>query len=236
MGNDSNLDKIKSLEDRISKLKVTIKQLGDDVILKDNTISSLNKQIEKEKNSRIGLELQLSQVEEQLNRIKKTKELKVCEVELVNNIVKDLQSKIDNMHKDIRSGDLNYQQSDIGKITRQLNEQIKINSDLRDKIEQIKDENSNSYNQQLRYEQQIDSLKDTNKDLKIDLREARDNIEQLKLSEYEKQQKIRELELDNQDKEELINKLQIKNKKTVRMAILIVVLATVIASAILLLV
>lgn len=188
--------KYKALEERIANFKVTIKQLGNEVIEKDLEIKNLSEELEKIKHDNIGMSLMLDKLKEDNEKLLKKKELKVCDLDKVEEYIKHIGSRLSKLEKGIVEQEVSYSSTDLGKIMKQLNEQIKINSEQRFKIDELKEQTINQESLIADYEKKINKLEKKVDEQQYKIDSYNDNEEELKLAQHllnRKEDDIKEL-------------------------------------------
>ena len=188
--------KYKALEERIANFKVTIKQLGNEVIEKELEIKNLSEELEKIKHDNIGMSLMLDKLKEDNEKLLKKKELKVCDLDKVEEYIKHIGSRLSKLEKGIVEQEVSYSSTDLGKIMKQLNEQIKVNSEQRFKIDELKEQTINQESLIANYEKKIDTLEKRVEEQQYKIDSCNDNEEELKLAQHllnRKEDDIKEL-------------------------------------------
>ena len=177
-------DKIKSLEERISNLKVTIKQLGNENNSKDIIIKELTEQVEKLKHDNLGMQLMLDKLKEDNNKLFNKKELRVCSLDSIEELIKDLGIKIKRLEQGVKEQEITTSNSDVARLLRKLDEQLEINNELRNKIDNYKEQSIKLNSMLDNQSNVIINLKDDKVELETKIQTLKDNEEELKLTKH----------------------------------------------------
>ena len=191
--------KCKSLEDRLTNMRVTIKQLGD-----DNTA-----------NKALGLSLQLDKANEDMTMLRKSKSVRVYDATVMERAITKLSERIQALETGIKNQEIAYSKSDIGKVTKQLENQVALNVGLQQQLNDLNETINEQYiasekreniirNQQIELESQAEQL-----------RQATNNAETIKLCEYNLQEKEDEIKQLTSEIEDITLKYEIKHKKQI---------------------
>ena len=183
-------DKIKSLEERISNLKVTIKQLGNENTNKDIIIKELTEQVEKLKHDNLGMQLMLDKLKEDNNKLFSQKQLRVCSLDNIEDIIKDFGIKIEKLEKGVKEQEIATSNTDLTQLLKKLDDQLQINNNLRDKID--------SYKEKIIH---LNSMLDNQSNLIIDLKSDKQELENkiATLKSHEEELKLTQHLLDKKE-------------------------------------
>lgn len=207
--------KCKSLEDRLTNMRVTIKQLGDDNTAKDVEIRKLREELEAINNKALGLSLQLDKANEDMTMLRKSKSVRVYDATVMERAITKLSERIQALETGIKNQEIAYSKSDIGKVTKQLENQVALNVGLQQQLNDLNETINEQYiasekreniirNQQIELESQAEQL-----------RQATNNAETIKLCEYNLQEKEDEIKQLTSEIEDITLKYEIKHKKQI---------------------
>lgn len=207
--------KCKSLEDRLTNMRVTIKQLGDDNTAKDVEIRKLREELEAINNKALGLSLQLDKANEDMTMLRKSKSVRVYDATVMERAITKLSERIQALETGIKNQEIAYSKSDIGKVTKQLENQVALNAGLQQQLNDLNETINEQYiasekreniirNQQIELESQAEQL-----------RQATNNAETIKLCEYNLQEKEDEIKQLTSEIEDITLKYEIKHKKQI---------------------
>lgn len=147
--------KIESLNNRIAKLRVTIKSLNDDISSKDLIIKEKTQELEELKKKTLGMSLNYDRLSEDLARARKGQKLQVCDISHIKSYIDEVTAKVEHLEQSIINQDINYQQTDIANLMRQLNQQVELNNEIRDQLLQERIASEDAYRSVAQLEAQI---------------------------------------------------------------------------------
>lgn len=217
--------KCKSLEDRLTNMRVTIKQLGDDNTAKDVEIRRLKKELDMINDKALGLSLQLDKANEDITMLRKSKSVRVYDAAIIEQAVTKLSEKIQALETGINNQEIAYSKSDIGKVTKQLENQVILNVDLQQQLSELKETVSEQYLASEKRENVIRRQQVELESQAEQLRQATNNAETIKLYEYNLQEKEDEIKQLTSEIEDITLEYEIKRKKQIILNLICVAIA-----------
>lgn len=127
-------------KERISNLRLTIKQLGDQVTKDELIISELKEKVKDLENSKTGLELQLSSYAEKLNKLRETKVLNVVDYADLENITNKINTTLKELNKSFLNSESILKNSSIGQASINIKDNLATIEELQFKIDDLKDQ------------------------------------------------------------------------------------------------
>ena len=141
MDNMDLVKKCESLEDRISNLHITIKQLDKQLMGKDSEINKLKQELQSVSESKLGLSLQLDKALEDIKLLKQTKEIRVCEVSDISNVLSQVGQALSNMEIALKNNTAEHYNSEAGRVGRQMRMDEERINELLLKVDKLTEEN-----------------------------------------------------------------------------------------------
>lgn len=184
MDNMDLAKKCESLEDRISNLRVTIKQLGNEVNDKDVEIKKLKQELKETQESKLGLSLQLDKALEDIKLLKQTKELKVCEVSEISNVLNQVGKALSDMEVALRNNTNEHSNSELGRAGRQMRMDEERINDLLLKVDSLTEDNREQYTTINRQELELERYKRKLYELQQEQGSTLQLSEELKVANY----------------------------------------------------
>ena len=184
MDNMDLAKKCESLEDRISNLRVTIKQLGNEVNDKDVEINKLKQELQETQQSKLGLSLQLDKALEDIKFLKQTKELKVCEVSEISNVLNQVGKALSDMEIALRNNTNEHSNSELGRAGRQMRIDEERINELLLKIDSLTEDNHEQYTTINRQELELERYKRKLYELQQEQGNTLQLSEDLKVAQY----------------------------------------------------
>lgn len=163
--------------ERISNLRLTIKQLGDQVTKDELIISELKEKVKNLESSKTGLELQLSSYAEKLNKLRETKVLNVVDYDDLENITNKIDTTLKELNKSFLNSESILKNSSIGQANINIKDNLATIEELQFKVDDLKDQ---LYEQSILLDKkqlELDKKENTIDSLEHELKEL-DNVKQ----------------------------------------------------------